>query len=192
MKARLLIIEPAQMVAQGLVAMLNEQTRFKVLEPIRSLDNLTERLITGRPDIIIVNIGLVDSPTEARADRQVPVVGLVYQYVPAEKLKRFDALIDIHDSQGAVVETLTKALNQQPGDNTQPAANYELSRRETDVLIEVARGYTNKEIADRLNVSVHTVISHRKNIMHKTGIKSVAGLTVYAILNNLIDESVVV
>ena len=48
---------------------------------------------------------------------------------------------------------------------------------------------SNKEIADVLNVSVHTVISHRKNITHKTGIKSVAGLTVYAMLNNLIDES---
>ena len=67
-------------------------------------------------------------------------------------------------------------------------ANYELSRRETDVLVLVARGMTNKEIADALNVSIHTVISHRKNIMHKTGIKSVAGLTVYAILHNLIDE----
>ena len=46
-----------------------------------------------------------------------------------------------------------------------------------------------KTIADALNVSVHTVISHRKNITHKTGIKSVAGLTVFAMLNNLIDES---
>ena len=48
---------------------------------------------------------------------------------------------------------------------------------------------TNKEIADQLHVSPHTVMSHRKNIMHKTGIKSVAGLTVYAMLNHLIEES---
>ena len=46
----------------------------------------------------------------------------------------------------------------------------------------------NKEIADKLNVSVHTVISHRKNITRKTGIKSVAGLTIYAMVNNLIDS----
>ena len=52
----------------------------------------------------------------------------------------------------------------------------------------VARGMTNKEIADRYNISIHTVISHRKNIARKTGIKSVSGLTVYALLNNMIDQ----
>ena len=57
------------------------------------------------------------------------------------------------------------------------------------MLVQLAQGKTNKEIADALNVSVHTVISHRKNITHKTGIKSVAGLTVYAMLNGLIDEN---
>ena len=45
----------------------------------------------------------------------------------------------------------------------------------------------NKEIADLYNISIHTVITHRKNITRKTGIKTVAGLTVYALLNNLID-----
>lgn len=64
----------------------------------------------------------------------------------------------------------------------------ELSKRETDVLIAIAKGMMNKEIADQMNLSVHTVISHRKNITRKTGIKSVSGLTVYALLNNLINE----
>ena len=45
----------------------------------------------------------------------------------------------------------------------------------------------NKEIAEQHHISIHTVISHRKNISRKTGIKSVAGLTVFAILNNLLD-----
>lgn len=44
-----------------------------------------------------------------------------------------------------------------------------------------------KDIADRYNISIHTVITHRKNITRKTGIKTVAGLTVYVLLNNLID-----
>ena len=64
----------------------------------------------------------------------------------------------------------------------------ELSKRETDVLIAIAKGMMNKEIADQMNLSVHTVISHRKNITRKTGIKSVSGLTVYALLNNFINE----
>ena len=62
-----------------------------------------------------------------------------------------------------------------------------LSPREKEILVCVAKGMLNKEIADEMNISIHTVITHRKNITRKTGIKTVAGLTVYALLNNLID-----
>jgi regulator of cell morphogenesis and NO signaling len=63
----------------------------------------------------------------------------------------------------------------------------ELSDRERDVLIQVVRGLSNKEIADVLCISMHTVISHRKHITHKLNIHSTAGLTVYAIVNKLVD-----
>ena len=63
----------------------------------------------------------------------------------------------------------------------------ELSDREKDVLIEVVRGRSNKEIADVLFISMHTVITHRKNITRKLNIHSTAGLTIYAIVNKLVD-----
>ena len=63
----------------------------------------------------------------------------------------------------------------------------ELSAREKEILVGVAQGLLNKEIADKYNLSIHTVISHRKNITRKTGIKTVAGLTVYALLEGLVD-----
>jgi len=63
----------------------------------------------------------------------------------------------------------------------------ELSEREKDVLIQVVRGLSNKEIADVLCISQHTVISHRKNITRKLNIHSTAGLTIYAIVNKLVD-----
>ena len=63
----------------------------------------------------------------------------------------------------------------------------ELSDRERDVLIQVVRGLSNKEIADVLCISTHTVISHRKNIVRKLNIHSTAGLTIYAIVNRLLD-----
>ncbi len=63
----------------------------------------------------------------------------------------------------------------------------ELSQREIEILVSVAKGLLNKEIAEEHNISINTVITHRKNITRKTGIRTVAGLTVYAILNNLID-----
>lgn len=62
----------------------------------------------------------------------------------------------------------------------------ELSIREKDVLKELAQGKTNKEIADILSISVNTVITHRKNISSKLGIKSVSGLSLYALMNGII------
>lgn len=68
----------------------------------------------------------------------------------------------------------------------------ELSEREKEILRGVAEGLMNKEIADRYDISINTVITHRKNISRKTGIKTTSGLTAYAILNNLIDINSVV
>ena len=69
----------------------------------------------------------------------------------------------------------------------EPEQHLELSDREKEILVSVAQGLLNKEIADKHNISINTVITHRKNITRKTGIRTVPGLTVYAILNNLID-----
>lgn len=63
----------------------------------------------------------------------------------------------------------------------------ELSPREVDVLRLITHGYINKEIADKLNISLTTVISHRKNITEKLGIKSVSGLAIYAVLHGYVE-----
>lgn len=81
---------------------------------------------------------------------------------------------------------LTKKQPHSHRRHTQPETE-ELSEREKDVLIQVVRGLSNKEIADVLCISTHTVISHRKNITRKLNIHSTAGLTVYAIVNHLVD-----
>lgn len=67
-----------------------------------------------------------------------------------------------------------------------PQAQPELSAREVEVLSLMVRGLINKEIAERLSIGLTTVITHRKNIQDKTGIKSLSGLTVYAILNGYV------
>jgi DNA-binding CsgD family transcriptional regulator len=64
-----------------------------------------------------------------------------------------------------------------------------LSQREKDVLSLIVKGYINKEIADRLNISTPTVIFHRRNISEKLGSKSVGRLTIYAVMNGIVDVS---
>lgn len=75
-------------------------------------------------------------------------------------------------------------------DNTSPSPQPDpngLSTREIEVLVQVVSGLTNKEIAERLNISTTTVISHRKNIMEKLNVRSVSGLTIYAVMNGYIE-----
>ena len=61
-----------------------------------------------------------------------------------------------------------------------------LSQREKEIVICVVKGMTNKEIAEKLFLSIHTVITHRRNISKKLQIHSAAGLTIYAIVNKLV------
>ena len=70
---------------------------------------------------------------------------------------------------------------------TQMPLQNNLSMREIEVLSLVARGFINKEIADKLNISLATVITHRKNITEKLGIKTVSGLTIYAVMCGYVE-----
>jgi DNA-binding NarL/FixJ family response regulator len=62
-----------------------------------------------------------------------------------------------------------------------------LSDREIEVMALIVQGYINKEIADKLNIGLSTVITHRKNIMEKLGMKSVSALTIYAVTHGYVD-----
>ena len=62
-----------------------------------------------------------------------------------------------------------------------------LSDREAEVMALIVQGYINKEIADRLSISLSTVITHRKNIMEKLGLRSVSALTIYAVMHGYVD-----
>ena len=62
-----------------------------------------------------------------------------------------------------------------------------LTDREIEVMALIVQGYINKEIADKLNIALATVITHRKNIMDKLGLKSVSALTIYAVMHGYVD-----
>jgi len=90
------------------------------------------------------------------------------------------------DNQKEVLEKLQEFFFESDADDKQDEQSGLLSEREIDVLKNVALGFSNKQIADNLFISVNTVITHRKNITEKLGIKTIAGLTVYAIMNEII------
>lgn len=87
-----------------------------------------------------------------------------------------------------IIEQLQQAFSYDHSSNTSSSeGNKELSVRETNVLQLIVKGITNKEIADKLNISLNTVLTHRKNITAKLGIKTVSGLTFYSIMNGIIS-----
>ena len=94
-------------------------------------------------------------------------------------------VLNIHESEEELVKNILK-LHQHAHHNGYPVKDMP-SSREIEVLVLITKGLINKEIADKLNISLTTVITHRKNITEKLGIKSVSGLTIYAVMNGYIE-----
>ena len=100
-----------------------------------------------------------------------------YIFIPA--IRRMEQKLRQND----VSVKISRMISQNPENSDS------LSDREKDVIVSLVQGMTNKEIADHLCISTNTVITHRRNIARKLQIHSPAGLTIYAIVNNLVDIS---
>lgn len=77
--------------------------------------------------------------------------------------------------------------NLPPSMMTGTSSHQPLSRREIEVMALIVQGYINKEVADKLHIGLSTVITHRRNIMEKLGVKSVSALTIYAVTHGYVD-----
>ena len=191
---KIIIVEPSPIVSAGLASYFDDIKQVSIVSQLDRIDRMEEKLAAFNPDILIINPLLIAYDTNeqflkiCRDFSNVIPVALVTSYVDAGILKQFKDVIEINDSKQKVVTKIFNLLSDNKSTQDKPES-IELSNRETDVLVALVKGLTNKEISDKLFISVHTVITHRKNIVRKTGIKSVSGLTVYALLNNLIDET---
>ena len=191
---KIIIVEPSPIVSAGLASYFDDINQVSIVSQLDRIDRMEEKLAAYNPDILIINPLLIAYDTNehflkiCRDFSNVIPVALMTSYVDAGILKQFKDVIEINDSKQKVVTKIFNLLSDNKLTQDKPDS-IDLSNRETDVLVALVKGLTNKEISDKLYISVHTVITHRKNIVRKTGIKSVSGLTVYALLNNLVDEA---
>ncbi|MDR0605559.1 MAG: response regulator transcription factor [Bacteroidales bacterium] len=191
---RIVIVEPSPIVFIGLSSLLQTNGEFSIAGHMENLAHFKERLRAFHPDILIINPIVIDFDKQFslrslfQETPNVVLIALVYNYFDNNILRQYNGIIEICDKSGTIENTLRNALFS-PIEKKETVDNGDLTDREIDVLVAVAKGWMNKEIADKLNISIHTVISHRKNITRKTGIKSVSGLTVYALINNLINSN---
>ena len=183
---RVVIIEPATLIAEGLQAILAAYPDVERVSCIEPNADIAHPLRITEPDVVLINMSVAHLMDSCEELESIPTIGIQSAIVAPATQNRFAHTITTFSSAEAVKSAIREVVAT-PSERSY-AESHELSERERDVLVLVARGYTNKEIASELNISPHTVISHRKNIVHKTGIRSVAGLTVYAVLNKLIDS----
>ena len=192
MSNRVIICEASEIITAGLYDIIKGIASFDVVMRLDSPENLSEKLMVSDANILIINPSLLGFNSQSlisqwtKENPQLICVALETNYMDESALKHFDGVIGINDNKLKIINKLNQITQSEKGERSD---DVELSKREIDVLVAVAKGMMNKEIADQMNLSIHTVISHRKNITRKTGIKSVSGLTVYALLNNLIDET---
>lgn len=196
-KIRLAIVEPSPLLAAGLQSVLTGAGgEFDLCGLFDELDPLLERAPIVRPDLVLIDPAVIDfrkrNTLHGLFDRlpETAWVAVVYGFIEPETLKQYHCAVHIYDDRPKIVRKLRRAIEERARESDNATGeSYELTDRESEILVSVAKGMTNKEIADAHHISVHTVISHRKNISRKTGIKTVSGLTVYALLNNLLDQS---
>lgn len=191
---KVVLIIPSRIIARGIESLLCDQGEFRVDCILSNISHSNEiTLAKLDADIVLVDPIIFDYKSRAEGKSIIsqwtdaPVVALNLITLNEEALRNYDAVINICDDPVNMVRKLRDAISSQ----NEAVENdvLELTAREKEILVCVAKGMLNKEIADECNLSIHTVITHRKNITRKTGIKTVAGLTVYALLNNLIDPS---
>lgn len=185
------IAETSMIIRSGVTVVLKRIPGIKV-QPIEvtAVDSLHDCIRVYKPDILIVNptfcgfFDILKFREEFRASR-IKYISLVSSVLDQSLLKNYDESVTIYDDLDLLHDKLNRLLNT-PVEEEQTGQDA-LSSREKEIIICVVKGMTNKEIADELFLSAHTVITHRRNISRKLQIHSSAGLTIYAIVNKLVE-----
>lgn len=190
---RIAIAESSVIIRSGLTLVLKRLPNLKI-QPIEllSTEALSDCLRSQYPDILIVSPtfgGYFDVARfrEEMSGKGIRLVALVSSFIDASLLSKYDDSVSIFDDLESLASKISRLQDIQPAeeDDNQEA----LSQREKEIVICVVKGMTNKEIAENLFLSIHTVITHRRNISKKLQIHSAAGLTIYAIVNKLVELS---
>ncbi|MGN0195442.1 MAG: response regulator transcription factor [Candidatus Cryptobacteroides sp.] len=186
------LVTPSAIVSRGLEAILEDSGSIHVCGSVPDIGpSGLSRLRSLDPDFVILDPTALDHSSRKNAKSSIaaycdaPIVVIGNSVLSSDELRQYGGIISLYDDAPTIIRIVRAAMS--PQDGTRQDNSDELSAREKEILVCVAQGMLNKEIADKFNLSIYTVITHRKNITRKTGIKSVAGLTVYALLNNLID-----
>lgn len=188
---RIAVAESSVIIRNGLIATLKYISHLKIqIMEIDGADDLKDFLRKHTPDILVINpmFGGFFDLCKMKGDpflANIRYVALVCSFIDQSLLKNYDEQISLFDDMDSLSEKLSRL--QQEEEESEDETQETLSVREKEIITCIAKEMTNKEIAESLCLSIHTVITHRRNIAKKLQIHSPAGLTIYAIANHLIE-----
>ncbi len=205
---QVVLVDDHQIILDGLRALLDKDPGFDVMATFAQPQAALKFLTTNRPDILVSDysmkemtglelirkareihptlkatlLSMHDEPTVAKEALKQGVNGFLLKNIQQTELK--EALRKINNGVMYVSPEITSQILQQSG---LTASDNELSTRELQILKLITKEFSNKQIADQLNISERTVETHRKNIFRKTGSASLVGLVKYAFANKLVE-----
>lgn len=194
---KIVVAEASIIIRSGVSAVLKRIPNLDI-HPIEvnSVEALSHYAHLHQPDMVIINpsfVGWFNLPAfKAEHPRLTGVkyIALISSVTNNNVLKEYDERFSICDDLDIIATKLNGLLRgDEEEEEEKDNESDTLSQREKEIVTCVVKGMTNKAIADKLFLSIHTVITHRRNIARKLQIHSPAGLTIYAIVNKLVELS---
>lgn len=182
------IVEPSVIIRNGVVSVLKRLNLDIDIVEISDMPQLQILLEKHNPDVVIIDptqIGMFSlQHIKENLSGSKKFIALQSNLADASALKGYDEFISLYDSAEQIKAKVESVISENEQNNSD---KQELSQREKEIVSCIVKGLTNKQIAETLHLSVHTVMTHRRNISGKLQIHSSAGLAIYAIVNKLVS-----
>lgn len=187
----IIILENSKIIFEGLHSILSQSDMDCRIYKIDNFDELSGILKSDPADILIANpMHFVNREKEIKKIRNeyssLSIAGIDFGMMQKPVID-LDTSFTLYDSPEHLVSLLSKLNSKNKSTSKKKDKGENLTKREIEVLTGIVNGKLNKEIAESLEISIHTVVRHRKNITMKTGIRSQSGLTIYAITKKIVS-----
>lgn len=186
---KIIVADSSLILRQGVMATIKRasDTDVQFVETDNILE-LTTKIESFKPHLLIVSsaLALQFSNIDIRNRPNLKRILLISSLLDQKIIENFDGVISIYDSAERIHNIIDDLMNY---DEAEGDSEEQLSQREKEIICEVVKGKTNKEIAEHLNISVFTILTHRRNIAKKLQIHSATALAIYAIANKLVSIS---
>ena len=188
----IVLAETAPIILTGLVECLkNMKDIHPTVIEVDTRDSLMETITGTTVDLLMVNptFGGLMHPEDIRKgslNPEIKIFAIEIGKLNKATLSLYDEHIHVTDDINEIRSKIISGIKLESDKGEEKEA---LSTREKEIISHVVKGFTNQEIADKLFLSIHTVMTHRRNIARKLQIHSATGLTIYAIVNKIVDLS---